>query len=257
MGRFSNLEFERREPFRFEGGEELLSDAYHLRAARQHVEGARFEPALKSFSRALELNPNQTAGWVGQVQMLIELSEPREAELWAAKALELFKDDPDLLSAKAVACGRQGEVRRAAELSDSALAQKGTTAYVWLARGDVLLSAGKPNSDFCFDKGIDGWFPCLQAARISHFWGRYGQALEYASRAVDRDSTQPFAWLVLGDCHLAHGFNGRAEHDYQKAISIDPGFEPAQNSLAWLQRAGFTRRAWERIRGFFRRSRML
>ena len=59
--------------------------------------------------------------WVGQVQMLVELGELHEADLWADKALELFRDNGELPSAKAVARARLGRAADALQCSDAGL----------------------------------------------------------------------------------------------------------------------------------------
>src|SRR4051794_34881096 len=77
-------------------------DALHwLRVATDQRRNGEYEKSLRHYSRALELDRSQVSGWVGQVQMLIALEEYPEAELWARKALELFKSNAELLAARA------------------------------------------------------------------------------------------------------------------------------------------------------------
>ena len=47
--------------------------------------------------------PRLVAGWVGQVQMLVQLQEYPEADLWSRKGLELFPNNGELLAGRAQA----------------------------------------------------------------------------------------------------------------------------------------------------------
>ena len=68
----------------------VKDEAYYLAEARAAFENGDFELALRAFCKVLEFNPQNAAAWTGQVRMLIELGEYREAKLWADKALERF-----------------------------------------------------------------------------------------------------------------------------------------------------------------------
>src|ERR1041384_7041335 len=142
MSRFVNLEFgdesERRSqstpPAR------TTDEAFHLDAANAAFANAEFESALRSYSKVLEFNPNNAAAWTGQVRMLIELGEFKEAKLWADKALEHFPHEPELLATTAAAPARRGDVRAPLLFPDASSEERGDTPYLWLARGDVLLA---------------------------------------------------------------------------------------------------------------------
>src|SRR5579862_7548604 len=154
MSRFINLEFSDESGNRSQSGARALvkDEAYYLAEARTAFENGKFEPALRLYSKVLEFNPRNVIAWTGQVRMLIELDEFREAKLWADKALERFPNEPELLAAKAVALGRGGDLPGALAFSDASIEGRGDTPYVWLACGDVLLAASEPRADYCFEK---------------------------------------------------------------------------------------------------------
>ena len=156
MSRFVNLEFDGDSEHEFEPGQKAPAkdEAYYLTEARTAFENGNFEPALRFYSKVLEFNPANAGAWTGQVRMLIELGEFREAKLWADKALERFPHEPDLLAAKAVALGRSGDLQGALSFSDAAMEEQGDTPYVWLARGDVLLARSEARADYCFEKAL-------------------------------------------------------------------------------------------------------
>ena len=171
MSRFNNLEFgdESQEHSPWQGA--LVKDeSYYVSEARAAFENGEFEFALRLYSKVLEFNPQNIVAWAGQVRMLIELDEFKEARLWAEKALERFPHEPELLAAKAVALGREGDLEEALACSDAAVEQRGDTPYVWLARGDVLLARKEARADYCFDRPSSSpgtTRPSTSAARAS------------------------------------------------------------------------------------------
>src|SRR5262245_34913024 len=120
MSRFVNLEFDGESERQAQGSKKGLTkdEAYYVSEARSAFESGNFESALRLYSKVLEFNPGNAEAWTGQVRMLIELGEFREARLWADKALERFPHEPDLLAAKAVALGRTGDLQGAIIFSD-------------------------------------------------------------------------------------------------------------------------------------------
>src|SRR5882762_2599726 len=141
MSRFVNLELGGESENHSNRTKPLLKDeAFYCAEAQSAFENGQFEAALRLYSKGLELNPNNAAAWTGQVRMLIELGEFSEAKLWADKALEKFPHEPELLAAKAVALGRAGDLQGALSFSDASMEERGDTPYLWLARGDVLLT---------------------------------------------------------------------------------------------------------------------
>src|SRR5271166_4342472 len=141
MSRFVNLEFGGESEDHGQEQRPLAKDeAYYCAEARSAFENGEFESGLRLYSKVLEFNPMNASAWTGQVRMLIELGEYREAKLWADKALERFPHEPELLAAKSVALGRGGDLQGALAFSDASIEERGDTPYIWLARGDVLLA---------------------------------------------------------------------------------------------------------------------
>ena len=69
-----------------------------LKQADHHRRNGNFENALRFYSRALEEEKTLIVAWVGQVQMLVQLGEHPQAELWSRKALEYFPNQPELMA---------------------------------------------------------------------------------------------------------------------------------------------------------------
>src|SRR5262245_47287675 len=104
MPRFDRLELDPSRDLPDDGGDERgeldRDEHYWLRLAESERRRGLYENALRYYSRSLELDKSQVGGWVGQVRMLVALDEIVEAELWARKALELFKNHGDLLAGR-------------------------------------------------------------------------------------------------------------------------------------------------------------
>lgn len=261
MGRFANLEFNREDESRRElnratTGPEIDAQ-HHTREAEERFREGRFEKALRAYSRALEHNSAMAEAWVGQVRMLLELGEPKEARLWADKALELFRDHPELLAAKAVALARLGEPGEAMKLSDTALAQKGETAWVWQARGEVLLARGQRNEDFCFQKAValapKDWFTRVAVARIYRLYRVFARALKWLQEALSLNATSAFIWAEIAGCQASMGLVAEARVSYGNALQLDSDCPGARMALLALESEGPGRALWRKIARFFRR----
>lgn len=228
MSRFVNLEFgDEQGDHSHDGVPPLAKDeAHYFNGARAAFEQGNFEPALRLYSKVLEFNPQNAAAWTGQVRMLIELGEFREAKLWADKALEKFPHEPELLAAKAVALGRSGDLQTALACSDASIEERGDTPYIWLARGDVLLARQEARADYCFEKALalvpKDWFVTWLAARIRFYYEQFAVALKLIQQALELNTGHFLLWLELGRCQLALGLTGPARHSFLQAQQLHP-----------------------------------
>ena len=179
MSRFVNLEFggQAGEQTPGESPDVVKDEAFYQREAQSAFEQADFQKALRFFAKVLEFSPQNPGAWTAQVRMLVELDQIDEAKVWADRALERFPREADLLAVKAVVLARQGETQSALAFSDAAVAENGNSPLVWLARGDVLLTARETLADYCIDKGVDA-----RAGRLGH--GLAGGAHPNPARAI-------------------------------------------------------------------------
>jgi tetratricopeptide (TPR) repeat protein len=259
MSRFVNLEFEDGSGHQLqpEPGALVKDEAYYLAEARAAFEAGNFEPGLRHYSKVLEYNPRNTSAWSGQVRMLIELGEYREAKLWADKALERFPTDPELLAAKAVALGRGGDLQGALAFSDASIEERGDTPYVWLARGDVLLARGEHRADYCFEKALllapRDWFTAWLAARIRFYHRQFVLALKQVQAAVELNSGNFMLWLEQGRCQQAVGLVGAAQVSFAQARQLNPRSAAVDDALAAITQVGLPARLRGLWRGLFKR----
>ena len=254
MSRFGNLEFNDES-----GGhshelpaESSKDGSFHLAGADAAFENGRFESALRRYAKVLEFDPRCAAAWAGQVRMLIELGEFREAKLWADKALEQFPHEPELLAAKAVALGRTGDLQGAIAFSDASIEERGDTPYVWLARGDVLLARREARAEFCFDKALmlapRDWFVAWLVARVRCYYGHFAAALKLMQQAVEWNAAHFLLWLELGRCQQALGLAGPATVSFSRARELNPRSDEVRAALVQVSGTGI----FLRLRGFWR-----
>jgi tetratricopeptide (TPR) repeat protein len=254
MSRFSNLEFggESEDQAQFQGAE-VKDQAFYSAEALTALQNGDFERALRMYSKVLEFNPDAAIAWTGQVRMLIELGEFREARLWADKALERFPHEPELLAAKAVALGRSGDLQGALAFSDASIEERGDTFYIWLARGDVLLARKESRADYCFEKALmlapRDWLVAWLAARVRRFYQQFSLALKLLQQAVEWNAGHFMLWLELGQCQQALGLIGPARVSFSTARQLNPQSSEVSLQLVRLSYAG----PGGRLRGLWRR----
>jgi len=254
MSRFGNLEFSGESE---EQGQEQSpasrDETYYYDRARDAFQNGEFESGLRLFSKVLEFNPSNASAWTGQVRMLIELEEYREAKLWADKALERFPHEPELLAAKAVALGRSGDLDGALAFSDASIEERGDTPYIWLARGDVLLAREETRADFCFEKALllapRDWFTLWLAGRIRYYYEQFALALKLIQKALELNTSHFLLWLQMGKCQQMLGLVGPARNSFTQAQQLNPRCVAVESALADLSSVGLGRR----FRGFWHR----
>lgn len=258
MPRFDRLELDpsRRKPDDDEAGRDdfVRDEHYWLRQAESERRQGLYENALRFYSRALELDKSQVVGWVGQVRMLIALDEIVEAELWARKALELFKNHGDLLAARAQALCRSRDRSQASAACDAAMAQPNATAYRWQVRGEVMIVTRSDVDRYCFDKAVQldpDWLVPLEIAQAYLYHGYPSKALGRARQAVEKGADQPFPWYFQGVCERELDLCDAAVRSFRRVMEIVPNHSDAQRHLTELDHQGWS--PFRTLRRLFRR----
>ncbi len=258
MARFDKLEFDEERQHDELPGERTApkrTEIDWMQQADQHRRGGLYENALKFYSRALESDRMLVGGWLGQVQMLVQLAEYPEAELWSRKALELFPGQGDLLAARGQALCRLGSLKAAHEMSDGALRQRGQSAYRWMVRGELMLAGRQTPDQHCFDKAQQletDWLIPTEIAMICLFYRHPGRAHIRACRACEMAPEQWFPWLVQARCQRALGLARQCRRSLETCLELHPGHEEARQMLADQQSAtAASLSRW--LRGLFQR----
>jgi tetratricopeptide (TPR) repeat protein len=246
MARFHNLELDP-EP---DGGDpkarrdpEASDEQHWLRQADENRRQGHYDNALRFYSRALEMDKSLVRGWLGQVQMLVALEESVEAELWARKALELFRNHGDLLAARAQALVRTGNRSEAGTLCDGAIKQEGQSAYRWMVRGEVLVAGRQDLDRHCFDKAMmidKDWLVPLEIAGIYTFYKLPSKAVARLRQAAELAPEQPYVWYCKGRCELELGLEASARKSFGRCLELVPNHADASRILAELDARGWS-----------------
>jgi len=245
MARFDLLEIDPApEPSRgSKKGTKEFDEQYWFKLADQNRREGLYENALRFYSRALELDKSQLDGWLGQVQMLVYLNESKEAELWARKALELFRNHGDLLAARAHALSRLGEDKVAHGLSDASLRSEGGSWYRWLVRGEILLAGKEDLHRYCFDKATGlspDWLVPLEIAAVCMHHGRYSFALPRLRKALEQEPESTHLWYLKARCEMKLDLKVPASASLKRCLEINPKHVEAQKQLALLPEQGWS-----------------
>lgn len=228
-----------------------------LRAADAAWRLECFETALQFYTRALRDDRTLIPAWVGQVQMLVELSEHPEARLWADKALELFKNNGELLAARALAAHRAGDHPAALIASDDSLKAPGTSALRWRVRAEIMLRSAADRARDCFEKSLvepgTDWFDRVLIARVYCASRLPAAGLAYAQQALDLEPGHPITWIVLGRCQAHLGMADKAKLSFQRAAQLPSGRDPAFAALRAHADTGAHTRLSHWLSGIFKR----
>jgi tetratricopeptide (TPR) repeat protein len=252
MDRFSQLEFGEVSPERKPAvsGEPIRDADYFYNEALKYWLNGDFEPALRNYSRVLEINNGFFEAWAGQVLMLIELEEYREALIWADKALEQFPEHPELLALKAVANARDAKMEKAIAYSDNSISKDNITPRVWLARAEVFLSRKNQIAENCISKAASlsgNNLPIIkfEAARLLNRRGNYSAAIEYLNDVLKAFPKSAFVWYELG-CGQAKLGRSEATATLEQSVRLRPDWERPREALRRFRKRGFLRKLFGR-----------
>lgn len=256
--RFSHLEFGEERSRERATTEQAAPSAEHLlQQAVGRYRSGQFEQALRLYTKCLGEDHGIVAAWVGQVIMLVQLDELGEARLWSDKALETFRNNGELLAAKAQACARLRDIRAAYACSDASLGSPGSSAWRWEARGEVLLADKAGRADTCFEKALAepdaGWFDRVIIGGIYLYYNKAGMAFEYLRHAVRAEAGHAYNWLMLGHCQARLGLAAEAVTSYQRALDIQSDCTEARRAIEELTSPSIGRWLRMTLRRLFRR----
>jgi tetratricopeptide (TPR) repeat protein len=223
---------------------------YWMRSAETERRDGHHETALRQYSRALELDRTLVLGWLAQVQMLIHLAEYPEADLWARKSLELFRNHPGLLAGRAQALCRSGDTKQAQALSDASLAQQGQIAYCWMVRGEILLRRRDAIAQHCFDKAtqIDAdWLIDLEIAAIYLHYDLPAKAISHCRSAVGKIPDHAYCWYMQATVEVKLSLTRAAQQSFRRCLELKPNHAEANWQLQELStKRGFFARLLRR-----------
>jgi tetratricopeptide (TPR) repeat protein len=216
----------------------------------------QYENALRFYSRSLEYDKSLIAAWVGQVQMLVQLGEAPEAELWARKALEMFPGNGELLAARAQALCRIGDLPQAGAACDSAMGAAGRSAFRWQVRGEWMLACRQKLEEHCFAKAqeIDGnWLVAMESALIYLHYKFPSRAVMRARLATELAPAEYHPWFVRGTAEAELGLRQAAIESFDQCLQLCPRHVEALARRRELSAGWSASTVWRACRNFLGR----
>jgi tetratricopeptide (TPR) repeat protein len=235
-----------------EEGEPDYGYAYYAAEADKQFYSGDARRALQLYSRAIQADAAQVAPWLGQILCLLELRQPREAMVWVRRALELFPEDPRLVSARGAVYAHLGMVQQAIGCSDFALNISGRDPLVWVLRGEILTIADNRNASICFEKAMEArphgdWQIPMLIGLACLRQKRWAPAAEYLKRATEQFQGNDHLWERLGHAQEHLGLVQAALESYRAATHINPHNAAAEDAIRRLTRTPFIVRWLRRL----------
>lgn len=231
-------------------------DARHyLSEADRHFYRGEYEKALRMYSRAIQSDRTAVDGWLGQVRCLLEMKQAKEAMVWVRRALELYAEDPRLISLQGLAYAQNGMVDRGLSCSDYALGRAGVNVsdpLVWIARGAILSLGDSRNADICFGKAMemrarDDWRTPMTLGLLLLSQKKWARAVEFLEAAVHVEKCNDYLWERLGYARERLGLGQAAHEAYEAALHLNGANRAAQDGLARLRQSSVWGRLMRRL----------
>ncbi len=206
-----------------------------------HAQKREFGEALRSFDRALKLEPELAPAHTNRGRVLLALGPEKAHDALRSfdSALKLTPDDVQILHDKASALhalNRTDEelacVRRISELAQNEWS-------VWVRIGDIELELGH------FEPAIKSYDTALELKddlapafiRRAIAFGmleQWKEAIKSAETATKIEPDNSEAWLIRGDVHLRAGKHNSAMKALKKASELDPENASVENTMGMV-----------------------
>ncbi len=250
MGRFDHIDpGTATQPVPSDGG---FGVRHFLDQAERAMGRGRFEQALRLYGRALEHDRTRPEPWAGQADALLAMAQPEEAFTWLEQAVRVAGERPGFLAQRAIAAARLGKADDALAWSDRAMRVGADRPDIWLARAEVLYLQGQGGpAGRCLAKAHErepGGHTARRCGEIALGAGDLPRARTWLERARGQAPECPLLALRLGVYWERAGRLELARQELERALSLEPGLEPARLALADLDGRGLLDRVTASLR---------
>jgi len=233
-----------------------IADHRHLlQIAEEAYRAMLYEKALKFYSKALGVDPNLEVAWSGQLRCLLDLNENPEALTWATKAQQMFPKSADIISVRALALAREGNIPDALALSDGAMKNDPIGWFSWIARGEILALADSGNSEFCMMKAREmmpnDWLIVLKVAQGYSRTSMKEKSVSLYKKVLSAQPDLAEAWYEMGIIQMDLGLIDDAQKCFERAHKLIPANRKFSNAFSETLQFGFMDKAYNWIKTFF------
>lgn len=187
-----------------------------------------YEKAIKSFDKAIELNPELAEAWNNKGAALNSLgNNPNDAIKSLDKAIEIDPQYAEAWSNKGNALMKLGKLHEAVKSYDRAIKINPQNATSWYNKGTALYELNDQiEAVKSFDKTIEvnpqyakAW---TNRGNALEKLGKLNEAIESYNRAIKIDPQLAEAWNSKGLALRVQGEYNEAINAFDKAIEINP-----------------------------------
>ncbi|MCU0532902.1 MAG: tetratricopeptide repeat protein [Hydrococcus sp. Prado102] len=189
--------------------------------------------SLKSFAKAIQLDPNNDIAWTNLGGLLCNLKIYDDALKILEKALELNPNDPEILFNKGTVLNNLGKHEQSLAILNQVIELDPDFQEAWTNRGLALGNLGRYSEALkSFEQALQQE-PNDEMALYSRGFvlanlGRYDEALASYNRVINLNQEDVEAWLGRGMTLSNLEEYDKALASFNKAIEID-----STNSRAW------------------------
>ncbi|MBF2016777.1 MAG: tetratricopeptide repeat protein [Rivularia sp. T60_A2020_040] len=204
--------------------------------ANTFYELQRYQDALSSYQKAIEIQPEYAQAWNGKAKVLYELSSYQEALLAYDKAIQIEPDYEDSWSGRGFVLNKLQRFQEAISSFDKALKLESEAPEVWNGKGEALSNLKRYDEAIkSYDKAVEiqpeyeqAWYS--KAAALYNL-RRYQDALSTYEKVLELKPNNERAWYNSGNALVNLNRNNDAIKAYSKAVEYKPNFYQA-----WLSR---------------------
>ena len=214
----------------------------------------RYEEALVSLDKAIELDPNSVWVWGERGWSLNQLERYQEALASLDKAIELDPTSAKPWVLQSIVLNRLERYEEALASLDKAIELDPSDAFAWSQRGEDLRYNFK-----CYEEALASFDKAIElqpnSNYASRYWAnrgivlqnlkRYEEALASLDKAIELDPNHAYAWAWLHRGFVLSQFKRYEEAlaSLDKAIELDP-----TDTIPWILR-GFVLSKLKRCKG--------
>jgi RNA polymerase sigma factor (sigma-70 family) len=193
----------------------------------------RFEEALESLSRAIELDPNHPGAWRERGVVHARLRRWNEAIEDYTETLRLQPQNHHIYSNRGMTWFELDEPDKALADLDRAVRMDPDRALYYLNRGRILLRLNRPREALADlsrsielqpQRNAEAWY---QRGRAYRDLGELDMALEDLLKVVAWEPGWMYAWNDLGYVRFQRREYAQAIHDLERALELKPDLEYA------------------------------
>lgn len=217
------------------------------RLGRTELAANQAQAAVATFGKLVAQQPTAPRPLLLQAEAQRAAGNDSGAKASLAKAVELGRDQPEVLQAQATQAMRDGQTEAALAAARKLQALPARAAGGWQLEGEALAAAGRWDAAAgAFQRalaqltkdGAGGAPAGTLAARLHIALLKSGKTAEADRHAADwqaRHADDVGFMLHLGDVALAGGKVEEAERQYRAVLQRQAQHAPALNNLAYLQ----------------------